>query len=224
MAYDNSRDYIAFHKAGLASLYEEIGSYNLFMVCKKINEYAFRPLPDGYLFRLCRKDELEIWKRVVVLEQYVEYVSDYYNKVYAKNEDEFFRRVTFVCDEHNKPVASCFLWQSYGVINTLGWFRVLPEQEGKGLGRALLSKILKTARYPVYLHTQPTSVCALKLYSDFGFELITNKIIGYRKNDLIKSLPYLQKTMAKADYKKLKFTTASDDLHNAALLSKNAEL
>ena len=90
----------------------------------------------------------------------------------------------FICDASDKPVASTFIWRSYGKINTIGWFRVLPEYEEHGLGRALLSEILKDADYPVYLHTQPTSARAIKLYSDFGFKLLTDPIIGYRKNEL----------------------------------------
>ena len=223
MAYNNCKDYNAFQEAGLTDAYETIGDYNLFMVCEMLNRSAFCELPEGYSFRLCKRDELEIWKRIVAEEQYAPYVMSFYKKVYEKNEDEFFRQCTFVCDAFDKPVASCFLWLSYGKINTVGWFRVLPEHEGKGLGRALLSYILKIAVCPVYLHTQPTSICAIKLYSDFGFKLITNQVIGYRKNDLIESLPYMQKVMNEADYAKLRFIEVDDSLHKVALLSEAAE-
>ena len=106
--------------------------------------------------------------------------------------------------------------------NTIGWFRVLSEYEGQGLGRAILSEILKDAQYPIYLHTQPTSARAIKLYSDFGFKLITNQV-GYRNNDLTESLPYLQKILPEDDYKKLQFTEANDELIKAALSSDISE-
>jgi GNAT superfamily N-acetyltransferase len=224
MAHEISRDYIAFQRAGLADEYETAGKYSLFMVCESPNTSAFKPLPNGYSFRLCRRDELEIWKRVVAEEKHVSYVSDFYNRVYAKNKDEFFRRCTFVCNADGKPVASCFIWRSYGQINTIGWTRTLPEYEGLGLGSALLGELLKTARYPIYLHTQPTSVCALKLYSDLGFALIkAPSIIGHRKNGLTESLPYMQKTMNKKDYANLKFVEADHNLHKAASSSKFSE-
>lgn len=220
MAYDNSQDYCAFQQAGLADTYGTIGNYNLFMICETLNTNAFRALPDGYSFRLCRRNELEVWKRIVAEEQYVEYAADYYKKVYAKDEDEFFRRCTFVCDADDKPVATSFIWLSYGQINTISWLRVLPEHEGKGLGRALLSKILKMAQCPVYLHTHPTSICAVKLYSDYGFKLITNPVIGYRQNNLAESLPCMQKVMIEADYARLQFVEADDSLHQVALSSE----
>ncbi len=224
MSYIQCRDYNAFMKVGIADEYESAGNYNLFMICENPNKNAFRNLPDGYHFRLCRRDELDIWKRVITEEQYIDYVTDYYNRVYAKHEDEFFRKCTFVCNSNDIPIASCFIWHAYDRVNTVAWFRVLPEYEGMGIGRALLSHLLDKTSYPVYLHTQPTSVCAIKLYSDFGFKLIKNPIIGHRTNNLSESLPYLQKVMNKSDFENLRFTETPDDrLHNAALLSDDAE-
>ena len=193
------------------------------MVCESPIPDAFRNLPEGYTFRLCGKDELEAWKRVAADEAYVDYVTEYYNRVYAPHADEFFRRCTFICDGENKPVATSMIWRSYGQINTVGWTRVLPRHEGKGLGRALLSRILRDAKYPVYLHTHPTSIKAIKLYSDFGFKLITNPVIGHRENNLAESLPYMMQAMTAADYAKLQFVEADEALHKAALTREYAE-
>ena len=101
----------------------------------------------------------------------------------------------------------------YLYVNTLG----------KGLGRALLGEILKDAEYPVYLHTQPTSARAVKLYSDFGFKLITDPIIGQRKNDLTESLPYLQKVLPQSVYAGLQYTKTNDALLEAAASSNVSE-
>ena len=156
-----NKDYEAFKQNKLGNFYEKIGSYNIFMQCDSPNTSAFCELPDGYSFRLCRRDELEVWKHIVVEEQYIDYVTEYYDKVYAKHEDEFFNRCMFVCDAEGNPVASTFIWHSYGQINTIGWFRVMPKHEGKKLGRALISRILRNAEFPIYLHTQPSSVRAI---------------------------------------------------------------
>jgi ribosomal protein S18 acetylase RimI-like enzyme len=217
-------DYEAYIQNGVGDDYFTVGNYNLFMQCATPDKTAFRELlPHGFSFRLCRRDELEIWKRVVAEERYAGYVTEYYDKVYAKHADEFFRRCLFVCNDDDKPVASTFIWRSYEKINTVGWFRVLPEYEGRGLGRALLSEILKNTEYPAYLHTQPTSARAIKLYSDFGFKLLTDPIIGYRKNDLTESLPYLQKVLPQTDYTKLQFTEADKILLEAAKSSETSE-
>jgi nicotinamide-nucleotide amidase len=218
-----NKDHEAFDKAGVGDLYETVGGYNIFMQCDAANPEAFRPLPEGYYFRLCRRDELETWKRVVTDEKHVPYLTTFYEKVYAAHENEFFRRCLFVCDANDKPVGSTFIWRSYKRINTVGWFRVLPGHEGKGLGRALLSEVLKNASFPIYLHTQPTSARAIKLYSDFGFKLITDAMPGNRPNDLEKSLPLLKSILPESDYANLQFTKAHDALFKAIQSREVAE-
>lgn len=219
----NNKDHEVFCQKGISDIFDTIGNYNIFMQCDSPNKAAFRVLPDGYSFRLCRRDELETWKQVVAEEQYVEYVTEYYKNVYANHESEFFQRCLFVCDKADKPVASTFIWISYGLINTIGWYRVLPEYEGLGIGRALLSKILFDTQYPIYLHTQPTSARAIKLYSDFGFKLVVDPKVGHRKNDLQESLPYLKILLPESDYEKLQFTKANEALLAATDTSEVSE-
>lgn len=140
-----NQDYLAFAESTDEDIYWKAGNYNLFMVCDSPREVAFRDLSDAFSFRLCRRDELELWKQVAVEASYIDIVSDYYEKIYALHEDEFFQRCTFVCEPNGAPIATCLIWRSYGLINTIGWFRTLPEYEGKGLGRALLTQIMKNA-------------------------------------------------------------------------------
>jgi GNAT superfamily N-acetyltransferase len=225
MAKPESADHKAYRQAGIAEKYGPVaGNLNLFMICEKLNEKAFRRLPEGYSFRLCHRGELEIWKRIQADNpEGVGYLTEFFQQVYAKNEDEFFRRCTFVCDNGDIPAAACFIWPAYGSVNTVAWFKTLPGHEGKGLGRALLGELLEPAQCPVYLHTQPTSVCAIKLYADFGFKLITDAAVGYRKNDLDESLPLLKQVMREEDYAKLEFTETDGSLHRAALTSELAE-
>ncbi len=81
---------------------------------------------------------MEIWTRVIAYEEHVDFVTEFYQKVYLKREDEFFRRCAFICGANDRPVASAFIWQAYGRINTMGWYRVLPEHEGKGFRRVTI--------------------------------------------------------------------------------------
>ena len=105
----------------------EIPHLDLFMMCKSVNRGAFSRLPSGYSFRLCRPDELDTWKRLCVEKpEYVRYVDEEFDRVYAKRKDEFYQRCTFVRDENGRAIATCFLWKAYGKINTLHWLRVLP--------------------------------------------------------------------------------------------------
>jgi GNAT superfamily N-acetyltransferase len=209
------------------SLQEQIAganSNNLFMQCEKLNLNAVRPLPAEYSFRLCRKDELNIWKESWAQGKYIDFVNYYYNLMYAPREDEFFNRCTFIVDENDRPIATCFIWRSYNdSISSVGWFHVWPQYQGLGLGHAILGEVLKNAKFPVYLHTHPIATKAIKCYSDLGFKFVTDPIIGYRENDLEKSLPYLKEVMPEIVFNNLQTTKATIELLEAALMNETAE-
>ncbi|MCL1917284.1 MAG: GNAT family N-acetyltransferase [Peptococcaceae bacterium] len=151
------------------------------------------------------------------------FINHYYNKVYALREDEFFRRCTFAVDDNDKPVATSGIWQSYGRINTVLGFFILPEYEGCGVGRGLFGEVLKNAEFPIYIHTHPIANRAIKLYSDFGFKLITDPVVGYRRNNLQEGLRYLKKVLPEKDFLNLQMTKANPALLEAASFSELAE-
>ena len=203
---------------------EDIPALNLFMMMRELNRQALRPLPDGYTIRPCHQLDYPAWKDLHVdlpeqAEEYHRVLDSYFELVYAPFGDLFFKRCRLVCDSDGRLVASGFIWKAYGSINTFHWLKVLRSEEGKGIGRGLLSALFRELAppdYPVYLHTHPSSYRAVKLYSDFGFQLLSDPLIGYRTNHLEASLPYLEKYMPAADYANLRITTAPTDFLTAA--------
>jgi len=94
-------------------------SNNLFMQCDEPNLNAFSPMPKGFTTRLCRRDELIVWKTMWAQGEYMDFVNYLYDKIYAPYEDEFFCRCMFAVDKNDKPVATSGIWRSYGKINTV---------------------------------------------------------------------------------------------------------
>jgi ribosomal protein S18 acetylase RimI-like enzyme len=197
---------------------QAIPDKNLFMMCQRLNTQALRSLSQDYHIRTCRQDELDIWKAMPFdtpeeAETYRGYMTSYFSRVYAKQGSLFYQRCLFVCDATDRPIATAFVWRAYDVLTTIHWLKVVKEHEGKGIGRALLSMLMSGLRpdaYPVYLHTQPGSYRAIKLYTDFGFAFVSDPIIGNRKNDLEACLPMLEQYMTPSDFKKLKHTEAPE--------------
>lgn len=195
-----------------------IPDLNLFMVCRSLNPAALSELPAGYHFRYCREDELDLWKALPFdnpgdAQQYRDFMDDFYDNVYAPRGKEFFERCLLICNEHDEPIATGFTWKVYDSFHAVHWLKVKNEYEGQGLGRALLSEIMRALEpddYPVYLHTHPSSFRAIKLYADFGYALLTNPIIGSRENQLEQSLPYLKQHMPGEVFSRLEFTSAPD--------------
>jgi ribosomal protein S18 acetylase RimI-like enzyme len=188
---------------------------NIFMICKGVNRQAFSSLPPGFAVRTLRREELAFWKAMPFDDDYTAehaaYMDEFFRLTYAAQEELFFASNLVVCDPNDQIVGTCFLWKAYGLFNTVHWFKVVKAYEGRGIGRALLSILfleVTDADLPIYLHTQPESFRAIKLYSDFGFALLTDKRIGQRDNHIEQCLPYLQAQMPKQDYARLRFTTA----------------
>jgi Acetyltransferases len=158
------------------------------MMCKELNSDALSELSKEYYVRNCGADELDIWKRihyddVETADKNYRYMTKFYDDVYGGREAEFYNKCIFVCDG-NIPVGTCFMWEAYNNAATIHWFKVLKRYEGLGIGRALLSIVMESINengYPVFLHTQPASFRAIKLYSDFGFHILTDPVIGRRK-------------------------------------------
>ncbi len=190
---------------------EEIPDYNIFMMCEKLNENALTGLSEEYYFRNCRPDELEIWKAFPfdsqkVPAEYEGFMNQMIKDSYGEHMDTFFQNTLFVCNKDDQPIATCSHWKAYGKINTIHWLKTVMAHEGKGLGRALLSKIMNrfnSTDYPIYVHTQPGSFKAVKLYSDFGFQLLRGGQLGTRLNELEKCLPILKAFMPQNAFQKL---------------------
>jgi ribosomal protein S18 acetylase RimI-like enzyme len=201
---------------------EEIPDKNIFMMCAALNHNALTELPAIYSVRSCRPDELDIWKTmpfdtVDLAKEYDGFMSDYFTTTYGGKEELFFAKTLFVCDIQDKPIATCLSWKAYDEFNTIQWFKVLKEYEGQRIGRALLSIIMRNLElhdYPVYLHTQPSSFRAIKLYSDFGFSLLTGDRFGIRTNDLDQCLPILEEFMPKEYFQKLRIMPAPKEFQD----------
>lgn len=191
---------------------------NLFMMCDFVPQDAFRKLPDTFTIRNCKSDEFQVWKELQSSDWEPEripalhtWLDNYFKDVYAPYGNMFFNQCKFVCDKNGKVIGTCFIWKAYGLVNTIQWFKVLKEYEGRGIGRALMSYLLADLAdgdFPIFLHTHPTSLRAIKLYSDFGFKFITDKKIGTRNNDLKECLPILCEYMPATDFEKLKTVSA----------------
>jgi hypothetical protein len=93
---------------------KEIPDKNIFMICEALNFNALSELPAGYFVRNCRPDELDAWKAMPFdnpeqAKEYDGFMTDYFRTTYVGKEEMFFAKTLFVCDAHDKPVATCLL-------------------------------------------------------------------------------------------------------------------
>lgn len=209
-------------------LEKDIPDLNIFMMCSQVNEGAFCKVPKGFHIRRLKREELDVWKRFPFdsvdgdISTYIDYMTQYYNDVYLEKEDLFYDSCLVICDTNDQPVGTCFAWKAYGKVWTIHWLKVYKEKESKGLGRAILTEVMMgipKEEFPVYLHTQPGSFRAIKLYSDFGFKIIKDKTVGNRANQYKQSLKYLKYFMGDY-YKELKFVKTDGSFGKIAKQNK----
>ncbi|MDR1639875.1 MAG: GNAT family N-acetyltransferase [Clostridiales bacterium] len=173
-------------------------------------------MPKGFSVRNPKLNELDAWKRMPfddneTAERYMGYMTDYFNRVYAPEGSLFFKTCCFAVDQNDVPVGTCFTWKTYGRFTTMHWLKVVKQYESLGIGRALLSHVLRQLSpedYPIFLHTQTGSFRAIKLYTDFGFKILKDELIGQRQNQIEAGLPLLKKYMPSEAYENLKFEYA----------------
>jgi peptidyl-dipeptidase Dcp len=103
----------------------------------------------------------------------------------AKSAVEFYEvydpnrsRIWVAEDEHGQRLASLVL-QDRGVAAQLRYFLILPESQGRGLGRKLLNQFMVFAREKgyrsSYLWTTEEQEVAVKLYESFGYRLVEER-------------------------------------------------
>lgn len=207
---------------------KDIPDLNIFMMCEKFNREASRTLPEGYYIRKLRKNELDTWFLFPFdtvegdKTEYVKFMEEYFNNVYSKKSEVFFESCMVVCNKNDTPVSTCFAWKAYDKYWTVHWYKTLKTEEGKGLGRAILTEVMNSipeSEYPVYLHTQPGSFRAIKIYSDFGFKILTDEKIGNRENGIKEADKYLKYFM-KDYYYDLKFAKSNGEFSKKASQSE----
>lgn len=139
-------------------------------------------LPEGYYLDFFKEGEEKEWARLEYAVQEFpseEKALEYFNREYR---DPFLpqlkERSLFVRDPAGRPVATATAWFMKSSLGSRGWLQWIstdPAEQGKGLGRAVITGALKL--FPlyepgsdIYLHTQTWSHKAIFLYHSLGFQ------------------------------------------------------
>ena len=186
--------------------------YNLLMKCAAYTPASIR-LPDGYRFRDYQdRDAMEwAWLEHGIQDfDTFEEALRYFQNTYFGNMEALRQR--FICVESSTgKFAGCVIaWreQSLGkMISTVHWLVVSPEEQRKGIGRALIQKLLECFQaldeFPVYLHSQPWSYAAIALYASLGFRALKQETILEYENQYQQAVDTLKPLMPPDAYGKL---------------------
>ena len=171
--------------------------YNIIMRCD-----CFKPLPEsarGITVRNYQRGDEKHWAEI-------EYsIGDFpsvdeaerYFRMHYTNEIE--ERCFFAEDKDKNVIGTCIAWRDLkeeGYVSSLHWLAVAPKYQSKGAGKALLNAVMNYYRknrfMPVYLHTQPWSYKAIKLYLTAGFKIMKTDTFAAYKNEYEEAISVLK--------------------------------
>ena len=141
----------------------------------------------------------------------VQEASAYFSQTYLSRPELLAQRGVFVSDKKSGClVGACIAWfddQNGAPVSSLHWLITKETYQGRGIGSALIAAALNIYEqenaFPVYLHTQPWSHQAVRLYHKFGFRLMKRESFAGYENQYALASPVLARYIAPECMKEL---------------------
>ena len=176
---------------------ESIEHIEFAMVRPHLRDIPAATLPAGYNIRLFRHGDEEAWRRIEIAVG--EFSSDdrahaQFEREFGAHLDEMTTRCFFLETAEGETVGTTTAWMGEfqgDVIGRIHWVAIVPEHQGRGLSKPLLSTALDRLAQEhdrAYLTTQTTSYRAAGLYASYGFEPVIETEAHLRAWALVQSL------------------------------------
>ncbi len=160
---------------------KSIPHIRVIMVKSDTADYPRFELPEGFVFRGYEPGFENAWAELIFETEQAETLEkarEIFTKEFLESPEDLERRCLFVIEESSGRIAAtASLW--YGdlfgeVMQRIHWVATRPEYQGKGLVKALMTRLLDIynelgCKGFIYLTSQTWSYKALNLYSRFGF-------------------------------------------------------
>lgn len=190
---------------------------SIIMRCDRIDKSAYLELPSGVEVVFYKAGMEMVWAKVQkaageFAEDSVSDAAACFMERYGDRQQELSERCVFLKEqETGSYIGTCMAWfeQKNGDgVPVLHWLAVDDAYAGKGYARMLITQVMKLfERFAkgekIYLHTQPCSYRAIKLYNDFGFFITKTDTYGTAVNEYEEAMPLLKRHMTAETYEKL---------------------
>lgn len=190
---------------------------NIIMRCDRIEKTAYRNLSSDMEIEFFKEGMEAVWADVQKRAGEFKDVSDtdimnYFIKRFGVSKSELSKRCIFMKEKStSKYIGTCIAWfepKRNNNVSVVHWLAVDDAYAGKGYARMLITQVLtifekfgETDR--IYLHTQPCSYRAIKLYNDFGFCMCKKDTYGTTMNEYAEAIEILKKHMTEEAFHKL---------------------
>lgn len=147
-------------------------------------------LPEGFTYSLYRPGDEKDWAKIET--SVLEFDSEleaylYYQERFLPYADELRRRCMFIENPDGVKIATATAYWEYSGVRRdpwLHWVSVMPEYQGLGLGKAIVSKVTRLmleieGDRNFYLHTQTWSHTAIFIYEKIGYRITDQQDLCY---------------------------------------------
>lgn len=160
-------------------------------------------LPEGFSYSFYNDGDELSWAEIEYSVLELEKIEDGINHVrntYMKDMNELKRRMIFIVNDKGEKIATATAWygsldgKKIGVVHAVG---VKPEYQGKGLGLAIISKMMEVfytldKDIPVWMDTQTWSYKAIGCYLKCGFKPLHYKTYNEVNNQYDEAIKILK--------------------------------
>jgi GNAT superfamily N-acetyltransferase len=142
------------------------------------------PLPPGFSLRWYQPGDQEIWFRIqTASDQLNEITPELFQQQFGNDDQALAKRQCYLLTTQGRAVGTATAWyndnfegRDFGRVH---WVAILPDYQGRGLARPLMTAICERLRElghkRAYLTTSTARLGAIRLYLRFGFSpLIRN--------------------------------------------------
>jgi len=148
------------------------------MIRENLGNIPDYPVPPPYTIRWYRPGDEEAWLRIErEAEKYFPIEDDLFEKQFGEYPDLLPERQCFICNSEGNEIGTATAWfyndesgKSYGLVH---WVAIIPQEQGKGLGKPLMSAVCNRLKELGYeracLNTSTGRIPAINLYQKFGF-------------------------------------------------------
>ena len=140
-----------------------------------VPEYS---LPPECSLRLYRPGDAKIWTAIhIAADKYNEFPPQRFSQEFGHDEAVLSQRQFFLCAPDKTPIGTATAWWGDdwedGCWGRIHWVAIVPQFQGRGLAKPLLSTVCKRLRAlrhtRAYLTTSTARLPAINLYRRCGF-------------------------------------------------------
>lgn len=149
------------------------------MIRESLDDIQNHPLPEGFSLRWYQPHDERIWVKIhEQADQYNMITPELFDRVFNRDFDALMERQCYLLDSRQNAVGTATAWfdnRNEGKYDgRVHWIAILPEMQGKGLAKPLLSVVCQRLRKLGHERTRLTMqlerIAAINLYLQFGFK------------------------------------------------------